>query len=123
MEYETRTVYVGNKRLKADVADTMTKRARGLSGREKLGSGECMLFIFPYSAIYPIWMRGMKFPIDILWIDQKKRITDFRTNLKPASGLLDFKTYSHNGSAKYAIELPAGFIKRNGIKINSRIKF
>jgi len=123
MKYETKTIQIGDRKLKADVADTMMKRARGLSGRKALGLGKCMLFIFPYKAIYPIWMRGMKFPIDIIWLDEKKHITDFRTDLKPAHGPLVFKTYSHEGSAKYAIELPAGFIKKNRVKANSKVKF
>ena len=123
MEYETTMVSIGGKRLRADVADSMRKRAKGLSGRERLGTGRCMLFIFPRSGSYPIWMRGMKFPIDVLWLDEKKRVTDLRSNLKPATSILDFKTYSHNGVAKYAIELPAGFAKRNKVKPGTKAEF
>ncbi len=121
MEYETKTIQIGNRALKAIIADSMAKRARGLSGRERLNGKECMLFIFPHEATFPVWMRGMKFSIDIIWLDEKKHIIDFKSNLPPASGILDFKTYSHKKQAKYAIELPAGFIKNNKVKTSTRI--
>lgn len=121
MKYETRTVNIKGRKLTADVADTMRKRAKGLSGRASLKKDECMLFVFPFPGTYPIWMRGMKFPIDVLWLDEKKHIIDLKENLKQASGFLDFKTYRHKGAAKYAIELNSGFMGKNNVKTGDKV--
>lgn len=115
-------ISIGYKRLKADVADTTSSRARGLSGREKMDKNECMLFIFPYKAKHALWMRGMKFPIDVLWLDAERKIISMKEDLPPAT-IFEFKTYSPNKQAKYVIELPAGFIKKNKVKMKSKIVF
>lgn len=122
MEYETTTVSISKRRLKAYISDTTAKRAKGLSGWKKLSKNECMLFIFRSPASYPMWMRGMKFPIDIVWLDEKKRVIDLKTDLEPA-GLFDFKTYPNKGQAKYSIEFPAGFVRKNRVKANTTVKF
>lgn len=41
---------------------------RGLAGRDlPLGDCDGMLFRFPFAARWPIWMRGMRFPIRAIW--------------------------------------------------------
>ena len=100
----------------------MQKRGKGLSGHEQLGRKECMLFIFGYNARHALWMRGMKFPIDVLWLNEKKKIVDIKENLKPAK-MFEFKTYSPDKDAMYVIELPAGFVKSNKIRASTTIKF
>lgn len=51
-----------------DIVKDPDMRAKGLSGRNGLGVNEGMLFLFEEAAYYPFWMKGMKFPIDIVWI-------------------------------------------------------
>lgn len=123
MEYKMRYIHIGNKRLRAKVANDMAKRGKGLSGAKKLKDNECMLFIFHHAAKYPVWMRGMNFPIDILWLDEQKKIIDMRSDMKPARHILDFSTYSPRKEAKYAIELPAGFVKDKKVKTSTSVKF
>jgi hypothetical protein len=122
MKYESRIIQIGDKKLRADVADTMSKRAKGLSGRKKLLDGECMLFIFPYPAGQQLWMRGMNFPIDVLWIGESKKIVHIEENLQPTRHILDFTTYGSPKSAIYVIELSAGFVKKNKVKTSTKIK-
>ena len=33
-----------------------------------------MLFIFSQPDFYPFWMKDMKFPIDIIWLDENLQI-------------------------------------------------
>src|SRR3989338_7198368 len=54
--------------FKIEIADTIQSHGRGLSGRAGLGADEGMYFVFPFRARYGFWMKGMKFPIDIVWI-------------------------------------------------------
>ena len=61
-------VRIGGQTVIVDVAKTEKDRARGLSGRTKIGINEGMLFLFPNEGRYPFWMKDMRVPIDILWI-------------------------------------------------------
>lgn len=55
--------------LRLEIADTDATRTRGLSGRPSLDERAGMLFVFPERGVYPFWMKEMRFPIDIVWID------------------------------------------------------
>ena len=52
-----------------EVADTPEARALGLGGHAPLQDGEGMLFVFSARGRYPFWMKGMTFPLDMLWLD------------------------------------------------------
>lgn len=51
-----------------ECASTWRQRMRGLSGRDRLEHCDGMLFRFPFAARWPIWMRGMRFPIRAIWL-------------------------------------------------------
>ncbi len=121
-EYQRKKVSINGKTLTADIADTHTKRGLGLMHRKSLGKNQCMLFLFDGEASQPIWMRHMNFQIDAIWLDNRKKIVHAEENLKPAK-YFEFKTYSSRKPAKYIIELPAGFIKKNRLRLNSRVSF
>ena len=52
-----------------EVADTPEARALGLGGHAPLEDGQGMLFVFGARGRFPFWMRGMTFPLDMLWLD------------------------------------------------------
>ena len=66
---ETATVQIGDTTFRAEVARHDADRIRGLSGRPFLAPGSGMLFIFDREDIHQIWMRDMRFPIDLIWMD------------------------------------------------------
>lgn len=55
-------------KLKIEIANNWWRRFRGLSGRDKLGDTDGMLFTFPWPAKWKMCMRGMKFPLDFVWV-------------------------------------------------------
>ncbi len=63
-------VRIGNRQFLVERADTPALRERGLGYRETLPSGRGMLFLFPDRPPdrYVFWMKGMRFPLDIVWI-------------------------------------------------------
>lgn len=63
---------VGEYGYKAAVARTSEERARGLSERETLCEDCAMLFVFDTPGLYGFWMKGMRFPLDILWIHDSR---------------------------------------------------
>jgi len=67
-----RTVEINNQLFKVEIASTPEERSRGLSGRENLCEDCGMLFEFPEPGNYSFWMKGMNFPLDIIWIRENR---------------------------------------------------
>jgi uncharacterized membrane protein (UPF0127 family) len=109
------------KGLNLEVRDDEIGRVQGLSGRSSLSESSAMLFVFDIeSDRYCFWMKDMKFDIDILWLDSKKRIVDAKYAASPSSYPEEFCPKS---AARYVLELPAGQALKNGLIIGVQTKF
>ena len=120
--YEENTIplSIGQATLSVYVADTGILREKGLGGRESLSEGYGMLFIFEKADFQSFWMKDMKFPIDIIWIDETKRVVFVKNKVSPASYP---ETFSPKVSAKYVLETPAGFSEKNRLKVGDMVYF
>lgn len=101
-----------NVKVAAEIAGTPEARTRGLSGREQLGEKSGLLFIFQESGFYYFHMKDMKFPIDIIWLDDELRVVDITPHLDPRTYP---ETFSSHRPAQYVLEVNAGFAGRHGI--------
>ena len=118
------TVEINGVSLIAEVASHRAAWARGLSGREAFLENEAMLFVFDGPDRYAIWMKEMKFPIDIFWI-RNGAIADIEESAPvPALGTADaaLPVYRPDGSAELVLETRAGFAQRHNIKIGDRVR-
>lgn len=61
-------VMVGQAPVRVEVADTIGKQYKGLSDRDSLPEGNGMLFPLGTAEQYGFTMRGMRFPLDLIWI-------------------------------------------------------
>lgn len=122
LSYASCTLYIGNVRLKAIMADSFIKRAIGLMYRENIAEDECMLFTFHGESMLGIWMKSMKFPIDIIWLDSGKNIVAIKEALPPCKGIISCKTYYPERKSMYVIELHSGFVKKNSVTKLTEIK-
>ncbi len=113
LKYKTASVSINGIWLNAIVADTWPKRMIGLMYRDSMADDTCMLFVFSKEGKYGIWMHGMKFPIDTLWIGKDFTIVDIKEDMRPC---IKCKIYMPENDAKYVIETNAGFARKNGIK-------
>jgi uncharacterized membrane protein (UPF0127 family) len=95
------------------VAATRATRAVGLMSRENLDPGEA-LWIVPSRGVHTCWMR---FPIDVIALDDKGVIIDRVVNLKPWRIRLP-----RRGTAG-VLELRAGTLDAAGAHIGHRIEF
>jgi hypothetical protein len=82
-------------------AATPLKRMRGLLGRDSLGALEAMV-IKPCNSIHTFFMR---FPIDVLFINQESKVVKCIVNM-PA-----FRLSPISLTSQFVIELPVGTIK------------
>ena len=67
------SVVIKNVVIQAEVVSRLADLRQGLSGRASLPTDHGMLFVFSKSDIYEFWMKDMKFPLDIIWINTKSR--------------------------------------------------
>ena len=105
---------IGKTEIFVDIADTLAERTKGLSGRDMLPANAGLLFVFDINDKHAIWMKDMKFPIDIIWIDERFIITDIVENVSPSSFP---EIFEPKNSARYVLETNAGFTRKNGINI------
>jgi len=107
-------VQVGNASVRAEIADDEASRERGLSGRERLAAGEGMLFLLSDDSP-SFWMKGMRFPLDIVWI-RDGRVVDVTADVPPPRGSnAPLPTYSPDRPADRALEVNAGWAADHGI--------
>ncbi len=105
--------------LWVEVADTEPERQLGLSGRLNLTEGQGLLFVFDSDDKWGIWMKDMRFAIDILWADAAGRVVTVVQNADPGSYP---QIFYPTLPARYVLEVPAGYAGRHGIAEGSQLK-
>jgi uncharacterized membrane protein (UPF0127 family) len=113
-------VLINNHRLNVAVADTTEERAQGLSSRDKLTAKEGMLFVFTAPDLYCFWMKDMNFPIDIIWLDENKKVVSLKENATPESYP---ESFCPDTRAKYVLEVNVGKIKEWQISPGQQANF
>ncbi|OGE83271.1 MAG: hypothetical protein A3B10_01315 [Candidatus Doudnabacteria bacterium RIFCSPLOWO2_01_FULL_44_21] len=110
--------------IKVELADSVAEQVAGLSGRTGLSDDQGMWFVFDQSDRYIFWMKGMKFPIDIVWVKANK-IVEIDQNIDPQIGAADtdLRLYQPVEPVDRVLELPAGWSGRHGLKIGDSVEF
>jgi uncharacterized membrane protein (UPF0127 family) len=93
------------------MASTFWTRLKGLLGTTHLSPGQG-LFITPCNSIH---MFGMKYAIDVLFLDAAMRVIQVVPNLQPG------QTASCRGSA-HVLELPAGVARATNTKAHDTLQ-
>ena len=70
-------------RVTVEIADTPALRARGLMFRDKLPENEGMIFLFEQTGFYPFWMQNCLIAIDMIWVDDQKRVVSVAHSVPP----------------------------------------
>jgi uncharacterized protein len=101
--------------LASDVrlADTPRSRRTGLLKRDGLDAGEG-LWIFPTQAIHTF---GMRFPIDVVFLDRCLRVKRTYQALPP------WRLTTFVWGARSVLELPSGSLAGTGTKVGDQLEF
>ncbi len=121
--YQQVSVTVNGVKLVADVAATETQRTKGLAVKDHLNENESMLFVFPSESNQAFWMKDMKFPIDIIWMNANKTVVHVEHSLDPCPAIGYCKTYSPGANSLYVLETVAGFADRHGVTNGIKMEF
>src|SRR3990167_7225929 len=115
---ENTQVTVKDLAIKAKIADEPKEQQTGLADYSSLALDEGMLFVFDQSKRHTFWMKDMKFAIDIIWIDNQKKIVDVARNVPVELDKSDkeLTKYSPKSEAKYVLEINAGLSSLNDLQ-------
>jgi uncharacterized membrane protein (UPF0127 family) len=108
--------------LRVLVADEPAERSKGLSHRDDI-PGDGLLLQWDVPGRHPIWMAGMRFPLDLIWLERHGRVAGLLINV-PVCSSLPCPVYEPAGTnqAIAVLELPAGEVANHGIKVGSEIR-
>lgn len=114
------TLHLGSGKFTATIADRESTRMKGLSGSESLPSDHAMVLVFDTSSRWGIWMKDMQYPIDVVWLNESKKVVDFVMNV-PADSYP--KVFTPKEDARYIVELKSGTIKTKEIRVGQEAVF
>ncbi|MCX9009749.1 MAG: DUF192 domain-containing protein [Candidatus Methanoperedens sp.] len=99
-----------------ELARTVPGQMLGLMFRSSIPPDYAMVFIMKRPSFIILHMLFMRFPIDVILLDEEKRII-WLSRLNPWSG------YKAMGNIKYIIETGAGTIERYSLGAGGQIEF
>lgn len=112
---------VGDTTVHLTLADTPEERSIGLSGTNSLGENDGMLFLFDDKGYPAFWMKGMDYPIDIVFLDNETVVTIFPNVQPPKEDNEQLPLYQPTKPADRVLELPAGYMKAHGVSVGDMI--
>jgi uncharacterized membrane protein (UPF0127 family) len=116
------TLQIGETTLSVEAVTSFESITLGLGNRDEIGS-DGMLFFLPEKRVANFWMHGMRFPLDMVWIDGNT-IVGIESNVPaptdPSSSALP--TYSSEVPVTHVLELPAGKAAELKLKTGMEVK-
>jgi uncharacterized membrane protein (UPF0127 family) len=121
----TQVTFPNGVQINAEMMRREIELMRGLMFRESLPASRGMLFIHPKEDIYHYWMYQTKIPLDLIWMDQNRRIVEMSLDTPPckSSSAKHCPYYGGNSKAMYVLEVNAGVARKNGLKTGDTLDF
>lgn len=123
-KYLKAEVEIGKIKLFSDIAITELQKQKGLAIKDSLNENQSMMFLFPSVNKQSFWMKDMRFPIDILWIDENDKIVHIEHSLSPCERWTLFCTsYQPDSNSLYVLETVSGLTDKYDIKEGDVVYF
>lgn len=118
------TVLIGNAELLLEVASAPEDRRVGLSGRTGLDADAGMLFHFSSGSATGLWMKGMLFGLDFIWVGPDCTVVDLHEGVIALTGPDDpLPIYRPSDEAMAVIEIAAGGVQAAGMARGDRVHY
>lgn len=98
--------------ISVSIADTEAEREQGLSGTPSLPMHTGKFFIFESSGPEGFWMKDMRYPLDLVWIDSALHVVGVTARVDPSTYPTVFYAPS---DVQYVLEVNAGDAEVLGI--------
>lgn len=114
---------VGGNQLMVEIRDDEKERALGLSYRESLPPNQGMVFVFASPGRYGFWMKGMRFPLDMIWVRAGK-VVDISTMVpNPLNDEAVPVTRTPRSEVDMVIEVNGGWVRERQVEIGGTVVF
>jgi len=107
------------RKIDVEIAENDTDRQKGLMFRPYLSDSVGMLFIFEEPTPQSFWMKNTMISLDIIYVDQNKKIVSIQKKAKPYSE----ESLPSFGDAQYVVEVNGGYCDKYGIQVGDTIVF
>lgn len=100
-----------------EFANSLLSQTKGLMFRKSISDDYALVFVLAKPRMITIHMLFVRFPIDVLFLDEIKRIVK-TAHLRPWTGLT-----SSSEKIKYMIEMPEGSIPKHELVVGEHLIF
>lgn len=94
----------------------------GLMFRPSLPEDHGLLFLFESADFHGIWMKNCRFPIDIVWLDEARKVVDVAAEVPPCKAE-PCPVYQPMHRASYVVEMGAGQAGREKVSRGAVLDF
>jgi uncharacterized membrane protein (UPF0127 family) len=113
----------GDAKVMVEIADEADEMSKGLGYRDVLDEDTGMLFIYPDTHTPRFWMKGMRFPLDFIWI-RDGVVVDILENVDyPKSEDEELPFYSPSESVNWVLEVNSGWIQKHNVSVGDAVLF
>lgn len=107
------------RKIDVEIAENDTDRQKGLMFRPFMADSVGMLFVFDRPEPQGFWMKNTMISLDIIYVDENKKIVSIQKNAKPYSE----ENLPSFGNAQYVVEVNGGYCDKYGIKVGDSVTF
>jgi uncharacterized protein len=109
-------------------AEMMTREldlARGMMFRDSLADDRGVLLIHAKVQPWQMWMRNVRIALDVVWMDRDRRVVEIVRNTAPcpATKANECPRYGGTTDSMYILELNAGRVAKEGLKLGDVVSF
>jgi len=116
-------VCFGKNCLEVELATTAAETSRGLMFKKSLAPNKGMLFVFRKEGNYPFWMKNTLIPLDIIWINENKKVVFISGNTQPCQEESPCFLINPGKNAKYVLEINGGLAEKIGLTVGDKMNF
>jgi len=116
------TVTIDNQSFNVSIARSEKEHEVGLSGTKSLDQNQGMIFLFNNPGYYSFWMKDMKFPIDIIFINNDQIVTIYN-DAPTVQGQENLIAYPPTQMVDKVLEIQAGLSEKYNFKIGDKVKY
>lgn len=109
--------------MQVEVADSPLLLHTGLAFREPLPPGWGLLLIYERADAHRRNTRQYRFPVDIIWLDEAKRVLLIQENVAPCDAEPCPEYGPPQDKARYVIETQAGFARQERVASGAELRF
>ena len=113
------SVVIDGHTFHVSIANTEQQKEIGLSNINSLPQDQGMIFPFGRADYYSFWMRNMKFPLDIIYIANKKIVSIAANVSNPNNPSVPLPVYKPSQPADTVLEINGGLSKKYHFSIGN----